>query len=262
MLKGDTEVELDDAVVSVYFKKRALAGYEVKSVLVTQILERDGNRVVETATADLVSGTGARVIAKPDGQPESGVVGKLTGRRNLDQLATFEPFLPPVESLGEVGALHHPLPPDFPEPDDCKDPADEAALLQAQLLFKGAWDAYGDALDTFNLTSAAAIIGSVGTSAGAVGAVGACVALGPGCTVAAGLFAIGALGTGLGVVGMILGSETIKLAKDNVELALRNYRDVWNKQGCGAFPVLQYPGWLNPMGVTVSLSPSASLWNS
>ena len=241
MLKGDTEDELDDAVVSVYFKKRALAGYEVKSVLVTQILERDGNRVVETATADLVSGTGARVIAKPDGQPESGVVGKLTGRRNLEQLATFEPFLPPVESLG---GRHHALPPEgVPEPGDCQ--AADPGLQGAFDEFQNDWDVFINSYEQFGDEVYDTLLGAGGLTINVLFAVGACAVVGPMCiaTVGAALYTgyqfsrqfkemMGSAwfeGDGINPPG-------VNPATHNLNASLSNYRDEWLERDCGHFP--------------------------
>ena len=257
MLKGDTEEELDDAVVSVYFKKTQVVDYEITSVLVTQILERDGNRVVETATADLVSGTGARVRAKPDGQPESGVVGKLTGRGNLEQLATIESFVPPADRLPpatEGGAaldipVKIPLPENFPKPGQCSLALDPdipnydheieicKVSLQAEYdAIKLGWAGYINAVDSYNKNDMVIQWTILSLTSGLIGAIATCAKPGALCGIAAADVVVSA-----GVLGYSVTSQEAlaKYAKE-IRFVLNEdfwyYKNDWRDCECGVFP--------------------------
>lgn len=86
LLDAETEEELDDALVFVYFNKGSSLGYEVKHVGVTQILKRDGDRVVESAIVDFVSGWVTRTaVADPGSEPVT-YWGPIFRRGNLEEL--------------------------------------------------------------------------------------------------------------------------------------------------------------------------------
>ena len=186
LLDADTEEGLDDAMVSVYFKE--MTSYEVNSVMVTQTLARSTD-TIETATADLITGSGTRLVARPgQGQPREFLAGTIAGRGTLEQMATIESFIPPPDSSptlppysytlkGEVTPLYEPIPPELPTAGDCRDPSDDVChrVLQIDLAaFQLGWDGYIYAMDTYNSSEIAMGLSALGFALGTVGIWGSC----------------------------------------------------------------------------------------
>jgi hypothetical protein len=171
-------------------------------------------------------------------------VGKLTGRRNLEQLATFEPFLPPVETLE---GRHHALPPEG-MPDDCDNgdlgPTEQFALDTAYNAFETAWNNWWAGYDDYHNQSNVYWSVAGALVAIAVG-IAACLEGGPfGCAAGAGagllsthdvaqeLQADDDLGDSLYTVAP--GPDTS--LQEAVENTFAAYKGLWEAYGCGSFP--------------------------
>jgi hypothetical protein len=237
LLDADTEEGLDDAMVSVYFKKRALVGYEVKSVLVTQILQRDGEKLVEGATADLVSGTGAWIVAEPNAsKPQAFLAGKISGRRTLEQLATIEPAAPPVDYMT---IRRHPIPP-------CENSPGSLSLQEEYDEYKIVWKNHQTAETNVRNSGDTdlrnAQISFALTAAGYPSTVDALLtcAFGPNpvCAGAAAIHGVTGLALVLSQFWFWDALEERDRQRALLNDALRDYMDEWERQDCGNFPLL------------------------